>query len=158
MLHSKFLWDYEMLNQNLNSYTVSHILSTSHVHIMSQHTCFCIEETWKIRFSRAFTKNMNFAFCFGGTFSFWRKILVWRNIREHCLALLCRSLPFLAFSSLALPCVAFPCLAFPCPCLVLPCLVLPCLALPCLDFPCLVLSCLALMCLAEPCRALARVA
>ncbi len=159
MLYSKFLWDYEMLDRNLNSYTVSHILSTSHVHIMSQDTCFCIEETWKIRFSRAFKKNTNFAFCFGGTFSFWRKILVWRNIREHCLSLAvpwpffslsftCHALPCLSLPCLALPCLALPCpcLAYPCPCLVLPCLVLPC--------PCLVLPCLALISLALPCHAL----
>ena len=141
-----------MYDPKLNSYIVSHILSTSHVHIMSQDTCFCIEETWKIRFSRAFKKNTNFAFCFGGTFSFWRKILVWRNEAK---ALPCLSFSCLSFSCLALPvpCHAFPGLALPCLSLPLPCVPLPCLALPCLDFTRLALSCLAFISLASPCLA-----
>jgi hypothetical protein len=108
---------------------------------MSQDTCFCIEETWKKRFSRAFKKYTNFAFCFGGTFSFWRKCRVWRNIRELCLA---RPWPFLGLS-LAFPSVALPCHALPC--LSLPCLALPNLALALLILA-LALSCLALYCLA----------
>ena len=145
-----------MYDPKLNSYIVSHILSTSHVHIMSQDTCFCIEETWKIRFSRAFKKNTNFAFCFGGTFSF----VLAQNFGLAPTSNEAKALPCLSLfiPSVALPCpclampfLALPCLAYPCPCLACPCLVLPCLVLPC---PCLVLPCLALISLALPCHAL----
>ena len=142
-----------MYDPKLNSYIVSHILSTSHVHIMSQDTCFCIEETWKIRFSRAFKKNTNFAFCFGGTFSFVLAQNFGLAQRGESFALPVLQLPFLQLPCLAraLPCLSWPCLAYPCPCLACPCLVLPCLLLPC---PCLVLPCLALISLTLPCHAL----
>ena len=138
-----------MYDPKLNSYIVSHILSTSHVHIMSQDTCFCIEETWKIRFSRAFKKNTNFAFCFGGTFSFVlaQNFGLAQRGESFALPVLVHSLtftwPFLQSPCLAraLPCLSWPCLALPILALALRALALSCLALYCLA---LALSCLAL--------------
>ena len=132
-----------MYDPKLNSYIVSHILSTSHVHIMSQDTCFCIEETWKIRFSRAFKKNTNFAFCFGGTFSFVLAQNFGLAQRGESFALPVLQLPFLQLPCLAraLPCLSWPCLALPILALALRALALSCLALYCLA---LALSCLAL--------------
>ena len=132
-----------MYDPKLNSYIVSHIRSTSHVHIMSQDTCFCIEETWKIRFSRAFKKNTNFAFCFGGTFSFVLAQNFGLAQRGESFALPVLQLPFLQLPCLAraLPCLSWPCLALPILALALRALALSCLALYCLA---LALSCLAL--------------